>query len=94
MERYISVDAGKFGTKVAEYLKEKDTVRVFQFRTKIGAGDFRDDAIENDTFIIGVKDKVFKVGNGARGDGAELETSKQSIVHNELYNGCCSKISI
>lgn len=23
MERYISVDAGKFGTKVAEYLKEK-----------------------------------------------------------------------
>ena len=57
MERYISVDAGKFGTKVAEYLKEKDTVRVFQFRTKIGAGDFRDDAIENNTFIIGVKDK-------------------------------------
>lgn len=92
MERYISVDAGKFGTKVAEYLKEKDTVRVFQFRTKIGAGDFRDDAIENDTFIIGVKDKVFKVGNGARGDGAELETSKQSIVHKNCTMAAVAKL--
>lgn len=60
MERYISVDAGKFGTKVAEYLKEKDTVRVFQFRTKIGAGDFRDDAIEMIRLLLVLKIKYLK----------------------------------
>ena len=92
MERYISVDAGKFGTKVAEYLKDKDKIRTFEFRTKVGTGDFRDDAIENDTFLIGVKDKVYKIGNGARGDGAELETSKQSIVHKNCTIAAVAKL--
>ena len=81
MVRYIAVDSGKFATKVAEYEISKDTVREFSIRTKSSFGDFRDDAIEAQTVIIETEDGVFKVGNGARGDGVNLETDKKSDVH-------------
>lgn len=81
MERYVSIDSGKFATKVAEYLKDKKTIREFSIRTKMGEGDFRDDAIESQTVIVEIDGMVYKIGNGARGDGAVLETDKKSIVH-------------
>ena len=52
MERYIAVDSGKFATKVAEYNINTDRIRKFAFRTRIGEGDFRDDALERNTCIV------------------------------------------
>lgn len=81
MVRYIAVDSGKFATKVAEYDIHKKFIRKFSIRTKAGAGDFRDDAIEANTVIVDIDGMIYKIGNGARGTGAELETNKQSDVH-------------
>lgn len=81
MERYISVDSGKFGVKIAEYHADKDKTSVFTFRSKVSDGDFRDDAIEAQTVVVEIDGKVYKVGNGARGTGAALETNKKSDLH-------------
>lgn len=81
MEKYISVDPGKFATKAAIYSREKNMVKKLTFRTRICPGDFRDDALEKNTFIMEYDGTVYKVGNGARGDGAELNTSKFSEDH-------------
>lgn len=81
MERYIAVDSGKFATKVAEYRKLTNDVRTFPIRTKISDGDFIDDAIEENTVIVQIDGKVYKVGNGARGDGAALDTDKNDDIH-------------
>ena len=81
-KRYIAVDSGKFATKVVEYDLSKDCiVKKFSIRTKASFGDFRDDAIESQTVIIETEDGIFKVGNGARGDGVNLDTNKKSDVH-------------
>jgi len=80
-KRFIAIDAGKHATKAASYNPETKKTRKFTFSTKIGEGDFRDDAIEKNTFIAEIDGKVYKIGNGARGDGAKLETSKQSLDH-------------
>lgn len=79
--RYVAVDSGKFATKVVEYDAKNDSVRRFSIRTKVSEGDFRDDAIEDQTVIVEIDGKVYKVGNGARGTGAALETNKQSEAH-------------
>ena len=79
--RYIAVDSGKFATKVAEYDPKKKHVTKFPIRTKVNEGDLRDDAIEKQTVVIEMGDKVYKVGNGARGTGAALETDKATDVH-------------
>lgn len=76
MERFIAVDSGKFATKVAEYKKNEDIVRTFSVRTKISEGFFCDDAIENNTVVVEINGKVYKVGNGAKGEGANLDTGK------------------
>lgn len=81
MERFVAIDSGKFATKVAEYNKEKDIVKKFSIRTKASEGDFRDDAIEKNTYIVEIDGKVLKVGNGARGQGAELVTDKKTETH-------------
>ncbi len=81
MRRYIAIDTGKFATKVAEYIEKKNCIRKFSIRTKVGDGDFRDDAIEDQTVIIETGDKVYKVGNGARGNGASLKTDKKDETH-------------
>ena len=81
MERYISVDAGKYATKSSEYLEKENGIRKIMFETKAAPGDFRDDAIERDTCIAEIDGKVLKIGHGARGDGSILETSKQNEVH-------------
>lgn len=80
MERFIAVDSGKYATKVAVYDKEKESVKMFKLRTKIGAGNFKDDALEASTIIAEYNGKVYKVGNGALQE-AELNTSKASEVH-------------
>lgn len=84
MERFIAVDTGNFGTKVSEYEKAKNSVRTFSIRTRISEGDFRDDAIEACTVIAEIDGVTYKVGNGARGDGAQLATDKKS----EQYKLC------
>lgn len=84
MKRFVAVDTGKFATKVAVYNEDKDTVKRFSIRTANCDGDFRDDAIEENTVVVQVDvlgDQVYKVGNGARGLGAELTTDKKLDVH-------------
>lgn len=81
MERFIAVDSGKFANKVAEYDAATDCIRSFQIRTKVSEGDFRDDAIEDNTVIVEYEDQVYKVGNGARGSGIDLSTDKRSYDH-------------
>lgn len=85
MKRYVAIDSGKFATKVAEYIpgekEDQDTVKVFSIRTKASEGDFRDDAIEANTVVVNIDGETYKIGNGARGEGAELDTNKKSDVH-------------
>jgi plasmid segregation protein ParM len=81
MVRYIAIDSGKFATKVAEYNAEKECTKKFSLRTKVAEGDFRDDSIEARTVVVEIDGTVYKIGNGARGAGVELETSKKSDVH-------------
>lgn len=81
MKRYIAVDSGKFSSKVVEYLPDKKCIRKMPIRTKASAGDFRDDAIEEKTVVVEIDGNVYKIGKGARGNGAELETSKTSEIH-------------
>ncbi len=80
-KRYIAIDSGKFATKVAEYIPSQKAVKKFSIRTKVNDGDFRDDAIESATVIIEYNGHVYKVGNGARGTGAALDTNKATDVH-------------
>lgn len=79
--RYIAIDSGKFATKVAEYIKSENRVKKFSLRTKVSEGDFRDDAIEDKTVVVQIDGTTYKIGNGARGSGAELETNKKSDMH-------------
>lgn len=80
MERFIAVDSGKFATKVACYDKTLDETKIFRFRTRTGEGSFEDDALENNTYIVEIDGKTYKVGNGAKRE-AELNTSKASEEH-------------
>ena len=80
MERYISVDSGKFATKLGVYNPQKEDTKTFQFCTKIGDGSFEDDSLERNTMIVEIDGNTYKIGNGATTQ-AELETSKQSEIH-------------
>ncbi len=81
MEKYIAVDSGKFATKAVEYDITKNAIRKFSFRTRVGEGDFRDDAIENNTVIVEIDGKTYKIGNGAKANDVELDTDKKSEIH-------------
>ena len=81
MERFIAIDSGKRATKVAEYFPDTDTMRKYSIVTKKSDGDFRDDAIEKNTYVVEIDGKQYKVGNGARGQGVELENSKSTEIH-------------
>lgn len=81
MERFIAVDAGKYATKVAEYDPKTKTVRTFKLRTCVSEGDFRDDAIEKNTVVVEINGQTYKVGNGARGSGVDLDTNKMTEDH-------------
>lgn len=80
MERFVAVDSGKYATKVALYNKENDEVKLFKYKTKIGIGNFNDDALESNTVIVEYNGQVYKVGNGATQE-AELETTKATDIH-------------
>lgn len=80
MERYIAVDSGKYATKVAMYNPDTKTTKKFNFRTKIGSGNFADDALEGNTIIAEINGTTYKIGNGAQ-QKAELETTKMSEIH-------------
>ena len=80
-KRVISVDAGKYATKAAHYDLKTGKTTKFTFLTKASPGDFRDDALEEQTFIAEIEGTPLKIGNGAKGDGASLITSKQSSLH-------------
>ena len=79
-DKYLAIDCGKFGTKMAIYNPETDTVLKFTFRTMLDNGNFDDDALERNTFIAEYDGKVYKIGNGATREAA-LETSKMSEIH-------------
>lgn len=81
MIRFISVDTGKYATKCVEYDPNNNTILKSSFKTKISDGDMRDDALESDTMLISFEGKTYKIGNGARGNGAALETTKMSEIH-------------
>lgn len=80
MEKLISVDAGKFATKVALYNPDGNTVMKYKFRTKLDHGDFRDDNIEKNTYIAEINGETYKIGNGATTE-AKLEMTKLSKEH-------------
>ena len=79
MKKYVVVDAGKGGTKVALYT-EKDGIKTFEYQTKFSAGDFCDDALENNTFLAKIDGETYKVGNGAL-TKAEIQTTKMTPIH-------------
>lgn len=81
MARYIGIDAGKYAVKAAAYDKETNKIKKFSFKTKICNGDMRDDALESNTNLVSYGDVTYKIGDGARGNGAELQTSKMDDIH-------------
>ena len=81
MERYVAIDAGKFATKCAEYNIKKNETTKFHFATKMSEGNFKDDALEPDTYLAEIDGKVYKFGRGATGIGASLVTDKTSEIH-------------
>lgn len=86
MERYIAVDSGKSATKVATYNPKADndenekSIIEFKFLTKVSAGNFADDALEQNTFIMQYNKQIYKVGRGATSE-AETVTNKKTETH-------------
>lgn len=80
MEKYISVDAGKFATKVGLFNPDGSKVMEYKFRTKIDHGDFRDDNMEKNTYIININGDTYKIGNGATTE-AKIEMTKLAKEH-------------
>lgn len=86
MNRYVSVDSGKYATKVAYLVgpatAEKPHIETFTYCTKISEGNMDDDAIEKGTFVCQFDDdeNVYKLGNRALKE-ASLETSKTDLTH-------------
>ena len=77
MERYISVDSGKNGTKVCILRKER--IEKFTFSTRMDESSMQD-IPEANTYIVEFENKVFKIGDGANKQ-APYETTKQSDIH-------------
>ena len=77
---YLSIDSGKFATKVAKAKENFEGMDEFRFRTKVSEGNFDDDAVEKGTYIAEIDGQVYKIGNGALRD-AELDTSKKTNEH-------------
>lgn len=80
MERFIAVDSGKSATKYAVYDANTQTITESKFMTKVSAGNFADDAIEKNTFIMEYMGNVYKIGHGATNE-AEAVTSKKTPIH-------------
>lgn len=77
MDRYISVDSGKNGTKVC--ILRKDRIEKFSFSTRMDEGNMQD-VPEANTYIVEFAGKVVKIGDGANKQ-APYETTKQSDIH-------------
>ena len=92
MDRYLAVDCGKFGTKLAVYNQKTDKILKLQFRTMLDKGNFLDDALERNTFIAEYEGKVYKIGNGATRE-ATLETTKMSEIH-KISTLCAIAIAV
>ncbi len=80
MEKYASVDSGKFASKTSWANEDFSAVQKMQFRTKMSAGNMEDDAIESGTYVCEIDGNTYKIGNGAV-TPADLETSKKSEIH-------------
>lgn len=80
MEKYIAVDAGKGSTKIAYYAQGCTSAKAVLFRTKVSAGDFRDDALEQHTILMEYEGVTYKIGNGATREATQ-ETTKQDDIH-------------
>lgn len=80
MERFLAVDSGKSATKVSIYDKDSNTIKETKFMTRVGKGNFSDDAIESNTFVMEYNGEVYKIGRGATTE-AEAVTSKKTKIH-------------
>ena len=80
-KKYVSVDAGKYNTKVNTFDSGAGKMMKTKFRTKISDGTFDDDMFEKGTFIVQVDDgNVYKIGRDGRQEPS-VETSKKSEIH-------------
>lgn len=80
MAKFISVDCGKYDTKITAYHMESDEYSIQKFRTRMEPGTMDDDMLEKNTFLAEVEGKVYKLGFGAKYEAA-METSKKSEIH-------------
>ena len=66
-KKYVSIDAGKYNTKLNAYDPAAGKQMRAKFRTKISDGTFEDDMFEKGTFIVQIDDgPVYKVGRDGR----------------------------
>ena len=78
---YVSVDSGKYQTKLATYNTKNKKVNRTKFRTKISEDVFENDMFEKGSFIVQIDDgPIYRVGRDGRQE-ASLETSKKSDIH-------------
>ena len=79
--KYISIDCGKYNTKLSAFDEATGKIANRKVRTKTSKGTFIDDMLERGTFITQVDDgEVYKIGADAENE-PDLETSKKSEIH-------------
>ena len=79
MNRYVSIDAGKFNTKtaVSRANGEMDTIR---FRTKMSPAKDHNLAVPEKSHLVTYEGITYKVGEDAA-DHLSFETSKTTLLH-------------
>ncbi len=80
MRKLVAIDAGKKDTKVCIYDEKTNTSTAFKYATKMSEGSFEDDALENNSAIVEIDGKTYKIGPGALKQ-AEFTTSKTTEIH-------------
>lgn len=81
--KFVSIDCGKYDTKISYFAEGMNIVKKYKFRTKITPGaTFADDMFDKGTFIVQIDDEkeIYKVGYNGKKE-PDMETTKKTDIH-------------